>query len=74
MYNVLSKVHSLYVQIFQRYYAPILISVSVSANIGYIFNIGTSVKPITVTTITLSLISVLVLVTSSLILVILAYW
>ena len=34
--------------------APILISVSVSANIGHIFNIGTSVKSITLTNITLA--------------------
>ena len=51
--------------------APILISVSVSANIGHIFNIGTSVKSITLTNITLSLISVLELATSALISVIL---
>ena len=54
--------------------APKLISVSVSANTGRIFNIGTSVKSITLTNITLSLISVLELATSALILVILAYW
>ena len=54
--------------------APILISVSVSANIGHIFNIGTSVKSITLTNIILVLTSVLELATSALILVTLAYW
>ena len=69
--NLINQVTSMY--ILSRD-APILISVSLSANIGHIFDIGTLVKSITLTNITLALISVLELATSALISVILAYW
>ena len=51
-----------------------LMSVSVSANISHIFNIGTSVKSITLTNIILTLMSILELATLLLTSVILAYW
>ena len=53
--------------------APIIILVSLSVDIGHIYNIGTSVKSIILTNIILALISVLELATSALISVTLAF-